>query len=64
MQLLYKNKLKSEISNEKKSLLAKMFSSVNLNSEFSYFVKMGWGLRLKKFVYYGGSLKNLNFSIG
>ena len=64
MQLLHKNKLKSEISNEKKSLLAKMFSSVNLNSEFSYFEKMGWGLKLNKFVYYGGSLKNLNFSIG
>ena len=37
VQLLHKNKLKSEIFNEKKSLLTKMFSSVNLNSESSYF---------------------------
>ena len=38
-----------------------MFSSVNLNSEFSYFQKMGWRLRAKKFVYYGCSPKNLIF---
>ena len=37
VQLLHKDKLKSEIFNENKSLLTKMFSSVNLNSEFSYF---------------------------
>ena len=41
-----------------------MFSSVSLNSEFSYFQEMGWGLRIKKFVYYGSSLKNLIFSVG
>ena len=34
---LHKNKLKSEIFNENKSLLTKIFSSVNLNSGFSYF---------------------------
>ena len=38
MQFLHKDKLKSEIFNENKSLLTKMFSSVNLNSEFSYFL--------------------------
>ena len=37
VQFLQKNKLKSEIFNKNKSLLTKMFSSVNLNSEFSYF---------------------------
>ena len=37
VQFLQKNKLKSEIFNKNKSLLIKMFSSVNLNSEFSYF---------------------------
>ena len=37
VQFLHKDKLKSEIFNENKSLLTKMFSSVNLNSEFSYF---------------------------
>ena len=41
-----------------------MFSSVNLNSEFSYFQKMGWGLRIKKPLYFGISLKNLNFRVG
>ena len=41
-----------------------MFSSVNLNLEFSYFYKMGWELRIKKFVYYGCSLKNLIWSLG
>ena len=58
------NKLKSEIFNEKKCLLTKMFSSVSLNPEFNYFKKMGWGLRIKKFIYYGGSLKNLIFRVG
>ena len=48
----------------KKGLSTKMFSSVNLNSEFSYFQKMGWGLRIKKYVYYGSSLKNLTFRVG
>ena len=28
-----------------------MFSSVNLNLEFSYFYKMGWELRIKKYIY-------------
>ena len=37
VQFLHKDKLKSEIFNENKSLLTKMFSSVNLNSEFRYF---------------------------
>ena len=37
VQFLHENKLNSEICNEKKSLLTKMFSSVRLNSEFSYF---------------------------
>ena len=37
MQFLHKDELKSEIFNENKSLLTKMFSSVNLNSEFSHF---------------------------
>ena len=37
VQFLHKDKLKSEIFNKNKSLLTKMFSSVNLNSEFSYF---------------------------
>ena len=36
VQFLDENKLNSEIFNEKKSLLTKMFSSVSLNSEFSY----------------------------
>ena len=35
VQFLHPDKLKSEIFNENKSLLTKMFSSVNLNSEFS-----------------------------
>ena len=39
-----------------------MFSSVNLTSEFSYFEKMGWELRIKKFVYYEGLLKNSRLS--
>ena len=39
-----------------------MFSAVNLTSEFSYFEKMGWELRIKKFVYYEGLLKNLRLS--
>ena len=59
MQFLHKNKLKSEIFNKKKSLSTKIFSSVNLNSEFSVFKKMQWVLMIKKFVYYGASLKNL-----
>ena len=59
MQFLHKDKLKSEIFNKNKSLLTKMFSSVNLNSEFSYFYKMGWRLRVKEIVYYRGSLKNV-----
>ena len=37
VQFLPKNRLKTEIFNEKKNLLTKMFSSVNLNSKFSYF---------------------------
>ena len=37
VQFLHKNKLKSEIFNEKKSLLTEIFSSDNFNSEFSYF---------------------------
>ena len=37
VQFLHKDKLKSEIFNEKKSLLTKIFSFVNGNSEFSYF---------------------------
>ena len=37
VQFVHKDKLKSEIFNEIKSLLTKMFSTVNLNSEFSYF---------------------------
>ena len=61
MQFLHKNKLKSEIFNKKKSLSTKIFSSVNLNSEFSVFKKMQWVLMIKKFVYYGDSLKNLIF---
>ena len=35
VQFLHKDKLKSEIFNENKCLLIKMFSSVNLNSELS-----------------------------
>ena len=61
--LACKDKLKSEIFNENKNLLTKIFSSVNLNSEFSYFYKMGWGLKIKEIAYYGGSLKNLIFSV-
>ena len=37
VQFLHKDKLKSETFNENKILLTKMFSSVNLNSEFCYF---------------------------
>ena len=37
VQFLHENKLNSEIFNEKKSLLTRMFSSARLNSEFSYF---------------------------
>ena len=37
VQFLHKSKLKPEIFNEKKSLLTKIFPSVNVNSEFSYF---------------------------
>ena len=37
VQFLHKDKLKSELFNENKSLLTKHFSSVNLNSGFSYF---------------------------
>ena len=37
VQFLHKDKIKSEIFNEIKSLLTRMFSSVNLNSEISYF---------------------------
>ena len=37
VHFVHKDKLKSEIFNEIKSLLTKMFSTVNLNSEFSYF---------------------------
>ena len=37
VQFLHKDKRKSEIFNENKSLLTKIFSSVNLNPEFSYF---------------------------
>ena len=37
VQLLHKDKLKSEIFTENKSLLTKTFSSVNFNSEFTYF---------------------------
>ena len=61
VQFLHKNKLKSEIFNKKKRLSTKMFSSVNLNSEFGVFKKMQWVLMIKKFVYYGASLKNLIF---
>ena len=35
VQFLHKDKLKSEIFNENKSLLTKIFCSVNLNSKFS-----------------------------
>ena len=63
MRFLHKSKLKPEIFNKKKKLLRKMFSSVNLNLEFSYFYKMGWELRIKKLVYYGCSLKNLIFRV-
>ena len=38
VQFLHKDKLFSKMINEDKSLLTKMFSSVNLNSEFSYFL--------------------------
>ena len=37
VDFLHKDELKSEIFNENKSLLTKMFSSVNLNSESSHF---------------------------
>ena len=37
VQFLHIDKLKSEMFNENKSLLTKIFSAVNLNSEFSYF---------------------------
>ena len=57
MQYLHKSKLKSEIFNERKSLLTKIFSSVNSDSEFSYFLKDGMGIKDKKLVYYGVSLK-------
>ena len=43
---LHKNKIKCEIFNEKKSLLTKIISSVNLNLD-------GMGIKDKKFVYYG-----------
>ena len=42
VHFLHENNLNSEIFNENKSLLTKMFSSVSLNSEFSYFLKMRW----------------------
>ena len=64
VQFLHENKLNSEIFNENKSLLTKMFSSVSLNSEFSYFLKMRWELRIKKFVNNGGLLKNLILGVG
>ena len=35
--ILRENKLNSEVFNEKKSLLTKIFSSVSLNSKFKYF---------------------------
>ena len=37
VQFLHEDKLKSEIFNKNKGLLTKILSSVNLNSEFSYF---------------------------
>ena len=37
VQFLHKNKIKSDIFNEKISFLTKMFSSFNLNSDLSYF---------------------------
>ena len=37
LQFLHKDKVKFEIFNKNKGLTTKMFSSVNLNSEFSYF---------------------------
>ena len=37
VQFLHKNKLTSGMFNDKKCLLTKIFSSVNLNSEFNYF---------------------------
>ena len=55
------NKLKSEIFNEKKCLLTKMFSSVSLNPEFNYFKKMGWGLRIKKIYILWGFIEKSDF---
>ena len=37
VQFSHENKQNSEIFNKKKSLLTKLFFSVSLNSEFSYF---------------------------
>ena len=64
VQFLHENKLNSEIFSKKKSLLTKVCFSVSLYAEFCYFWKMGWELRTKKFVNYGGSLKNLILGVG
>ena len=64
MQYLHKSKLKSEIFNERKSLLTKIFSSVNSDSEFSYFLKDGVGIKDKKTCILWGLTENLIFRVG
>ena len=64
MQYLHKSKLKSEIFNERKSLLTKNFSSVNSDSEFSYFLKDGMGIKDKKTCILWAFTENLIFRVG
>ena len=64
MQYLHKSKLKSEIFNERKSLLIKIFSSVSSDSEFSYFLKDGMGIKDKKTCILWGFTENLIFRVG
>ena len=62
------NKLKSEIFNNKKSLLTKMFFSAFLNCDILtknlVTFKRRNGVKDEKFEYYGGSLENLVFKWG
>ena len=63
-----KNKLKSEIFNNKKGLLTKQFFSAFLNCDILaknlVTFKRRNGVKDEKFEYYGGSLENLIFKYG
>ena len=64
VQFLHKNKLKSEISNEKKKFINKNVFLCQFKLRIYLLLKDGMWIKHEKIAYYESSLQNLIFMVG